>query len=128
LERFNLETRSYDKDEIADSELALILETVKSLHTSPGFDNIRQHYTAWVLSYITAVRPGSITVVGGFEQGAPMSSAQGSAVYKEEPTLTRSDVEFQRFPSGIGCTITFRFLKGHRGPNKRTFVTCKLAI
>lgn len=110
----NLGTLVYEKNELTDSELALFYAEICKLKHQPGYDNWRQHYVAWLLTYITGVRPGSLTVSCGYEKGAIVAEEEPPVRRAEDQCLRWKHVEFERFAHGIGAKITFYFLKGHR--------------
>lgn len=79
-----------------------------------GLDNWKQHYAAWLLSYITSVRPGSITVSPGYERGAELGAAHLRR--EDDETLRWQDVTFFRMEGveGISVRISFGYLKNSR--------------
>jgi hypothetical protein len=86
--------------------------------------NWKQHYTIWVLAYISAARPGSYAVSSDYRKGGPLGGAVSDELpgRAESHTLRWKDVEFRRVASGISCTVTFRFSKGHQDPHKEKYV------
>jgi hypothetical protein len=61
-----LETKHYVKNNLADSNISLFFRQLwKYRH---GLDNWKQRYLAWNLTYMTGVRPSSITVAPGYEK------------------------------------------------------------
>ncbi|KAF2733772.1 hypothetical protein EJ04DRAFT_553107 [Polyplosphaeria fusca] len=55
-----------EKNNLTDAELGLFFQEV--MRTTHGVLNIKQHYVAWVLAYITGARPGSFTVSHGYKK------------------------------------------------------------
>ena len=83
-----------------------------------GLENWKQHYVAWMLVFITSVRPGSFTTCPGYEQGAFL--ADGKTQRTQDETLRWSDVDFFRVEGGgIGFKINFQYVKGARNPHTR---------
>jgi hypothetical protein len=108
----DLEKASRPKNNLSDGELAMIFQYVIQL--KQGVDNSKQHYMAMLFAWTTAARPGAFTVTRGYEKGAP-TGVQG-VVFPENQTLFWRDVDFVRFPDGIGARVTLRYHKGYRNP------------
>lgn len=119
--QMKLATSHRHKSFLGSSELHLLFRNLLKLQF--GVENARQHYVAWVMSYMTSVRPGSITVAPGYEKGAPLG-AEG-LVRDEDATLRWKDCRFVQLDgiSGIAVQITFRYLKGHMNPYNRQIVS-----
>lgn len=112
--KHELEQHHRPKSELAATELELFYRQLSSLHS--GVDNWKQHYAAWLLVYITGVRPGSFTVCPGYEKGATLGAS--GLTRPTDETLRWSDVNFFRFPDveGIAVQVTFSYLKNQRDP------------
>ena len=116
LNNFSIEWR--EKNNLGDLELDLLWNYVKNIKV--GRVNFKQHYLAWVLAWITGVRPGSYTICSGYEKGALL--ADGTRRMTHE-TLLWSDCQFFRDDNGeIGIQITFRYSKGFRSPHTQKLV------
>ncbi|KAI4657307.1 uncharacterized protein J4E79_007379 [Alternaria viburni] len=113
-------TRSRERNELGELELGLMYARVMTLQDSVL--QTKQHYIAWVVAYITAARPGSITVSKGYQQGAPRGGAMSDSIptRTEAHTLQWSDVKFERFEQNYSCLVTFRFNKGHQDPHRQS--------
>jgi hypothetical protein len=101
VDQQNLSVEHREKNNLGTAELGEFFDIVMA--EGRGVNNWKQHYVAWVLTLMTAVRPGSLTVVRGYfddETGEPL-------------TLRWSDVQFKTMNDGIGCLITLRSAKGH---------------
>jgi hypothetical protein len=95
-----------DRNNLGTTELGGFFELIMA--EGRGVLDWKQHYVAWVLTLMTAVRSGSLTVVRGYyddETGEPL-------------TLRWSDVQFKTMNDGIGCVITFRPAKGHHDAHR----------
>jgi hypothetical protein len=66
----SLSTRSWKKSNLGDSELVLIFDYI--MEQRYGVDNLKQHWAALLLVWLTAARPGSITVSEGYGKGAAL--------------------------------------------------------
>jgi hypothetical protein len=66
-----------------------------------GRDNWKQNYLMWVLMYLTGIRPGSITVAVGYEEGATLGDGREGAARAQDETFRWSDCEFRRTDDGI---------------------------
>lgn len=113
-------TRSRERNELGELELGLMYARVMTLQESVL--QTKQHYIAWVVAYITAARPGSITVSQGYQQGAPRGGAMSDSIptRTEAHTPQWSDVKFERFEQNYSCLVTFRFNKGHQDPHRQS--------
>ncbi|KAK6429522.1 hypothetical protein LTR95_014330 [Oleoguttula sp. CCFEE 5521] len=101
-----------EKNNLTDLELNLFWDYINKVQD--GRENWKQHYVAWVLVWISAVRPGSFTVCPGYEKGALRADGTKRTV---DETLYFRDLQFFRTEdSGIGVKITFRYSKGFRNP------------
>jgi hypothetical protein len=61
---FQLLTMSYEKNNLTDTELSMMFRVVMD-DSLKGVENYYQHYVVWVLAWVTATRPGSLTVSPG---------------------------------------------------------------
>lgn len=70
--------------------------------------NMKQHFVARAMPYITSVRRGSFTVCPGFQKGADI---EGGIVQPADETLRWSDITFVKPEAFAGITvqIAFRF-------------------
>jgi hypothetical protein len=118
----SLSTNCREKNELGEFELGLMFAEVISIQY--GVLNTKQHYAAWVVSYITSARPGSITVGTGYHKGAPLGGAMSANMptRTESLTLRWADVRFEKFEQEYCCIVTFRFLKGHQDPHRDSSV------
>lgn len=62
-----LSTSHYQKNDLSEMELSLMFKKMQTMTT--GVENWKQHFIAWLMTYVCSVRPGSITVAPGYEQG-----------------------------------------------------------
>lgn len=69
---YNFETGFREKNELTDVELTLFWQHLQKIEI--GTENWKQHYLAWILMWVTSVRPGSFTVCYGYEKGSTSSS------------------------------------------------------
>jgi hypothetical protein len=120
---FELSACKYEKHNLTDSELSLFYDGI--LNSDEDVDNLKQHFVAWLLTYFTAVRPGSMTVCKGYEKGASYGLQDDRRTRPDDETLRWSDLKWVRYPHGIGVNITFRFLKNARNPYSQKNVTGK---
>lgn len=120
-ESLSVETRA--KNNLGEQELELFYNYI--MEQKRRVNSFKQHYVGWVISFITAARPGSFTVTQGYNKGAPIGGSISAQLppRKESHTLRWKDIEFRRMNNGkIACLLTFRFSKGHQDPHKRTYV------
>lgn len=96
-----LETASYDKHNLGAAELRIFWSAIHK--ERKGGLNWKQHYTAWVMVFMCSVRPGSFTVCPGYAKGDP--TGLPGEVRDTDDTLRWNDIEFIRFPKGIGLRI-----------------------
>lgn len=115
---YNFETGFREKNELTDTELTLFWQEIQKIDS--GTENWKQHYLAWLLVWVTSVRPGSFTTCYGYEKGSTISST--GAVRLTDETLRWKDVRFFRYQGTIAFKITFRFVKGHRDPHRNKVV------
>jgi hypothetical protein len=94
--RHSLKVTRMEKNNLTDTELELFWQYTKSQRDA----NLQQHYLAYILTYITSIRPGSISLSDGGEKDI----ARG--IMRDE-TLRWSDVDFFNTPDGRGM-IWFR--------------------
>jgi len=120
-----LSTEHRDKNNLGELELEMFLDQIKLEHRRVA--NLKQHYVAWVLAFMTGSRPGSFTVSSRYRKGAPMGGAAAGAVptRSESHTLRWSDIDFFRMPQGIACNLKFRFTKGHQDVHAKEYVLGK---
>lgn len=115
---YNFETSWLEKNDLTDAELELFWQQIRKLKT--GRKNWQQHFIAWLLVWITSVRPGSFTVCYGYEQGSRKADGY---VRAEAETLRWEDFEFMRLDpeagGGICVKVTFRYLKSFRVPHQK---------
>ncbi|KAF1953205.1 hypothetical protein CC80DRAFT_507400 [Byssothecium circinans] len=102
-----------------DGELAIIFRFI--MEQKYGVSNLKQHWAAMLLAWITAARPGSFTVCQGYEKGASLGVL--GRVRDTDESLRWSDVEFVHMKVGIAVRITFRYHKGYRDPNAENSVS-----
>lgn len=119
----NLSTEFREKNNLGEFELGMFYNQIM-LEEHKRIDNFKQHYTAWVLSFITGARPGSFTVSPYYRKGAPLGGAVSDSMpaRAESHTLRWSDITFERMKNGIACRLTFRFLKGYQHPYRAQYV------
>ncbi|EMC98256.1 hypothetical protein BAUCODRAFT_23062 [Baudoinia panamericana UAMH 10762] len=110
------ETEWREKTKLTVEELELFWNQISKFTT--GRENWKQHYTIWILVFMTAVRPGSLTVCYGYEKGT-LLAVGGNVTRESDETLRWSDIEFFRAPGGLGLKIMFRYLKGYRDPQRK---------
>ncbi|KAJ4305039.1 hypothetical protein N0V90_000568 [Kalmusia sp. IMI 367209] len=103
-----------EKNNLSDGELVLIFRYI--MEQRYGIANLKQHWAAMLLVWLTAARPGSITVAAGYQKGASLDVPDKVRAVNE--TLRWSDVEFLHMKGGIAVRVTFRYHKGYRDPNK----------
>lgn len=117
-----LSTDLREKNNLGEFELELFFNQLMLENTR--IDNWKQHYIAWVLSFITGARPGSISVTPHYRKGAAMGGAVSDSMptRSESHTLRWSDVTFERMKDGIACHIIFRFMKGHQDPHRQQYI------
>lgn len=123
-QRESLSVQRYEKNNLTDTELCLFFKLMTS--DTADMENTKQHYAAWLMVYISAVRPGSFTVCPGYAKGDLM--ATNSLVQFKRPedeTLRWRDVKFVKFENGVGVRITFHYVKGHRDPYKKKMIDGK---
>jgi hypothetical protein len=113
-----LSTEHRPKNNLGEFELRMFLDQIKL--EQKRVHNLKQHYVAWVLAFITGARPGSFTVASRYRKGSSMGGAASEHVPRrsESHTLRWSDIDFHRMQQGIACNLTFRFNKGHQDPYK----------
>ncbi|KAF7886788.1 uncharacterized protein EAF02_003435 [Botrytis sinoallii] len=104
----NLSTEGHLKNNLNDVKL----EVIYNYTTKEEDANLQQHYFAYLVTYITSVRPGSITVCAGYE-------ADPERNILVDETLRWSDVDFYITPGnrGIAVRLLFRYIKGYRDPH-----------
>jgi hypothetical protein len=66
-------TASYAKYNLSDPELALIFRFI--MQQDYGVANLKQHWAAMLLAWITGSRPGSFTVSHGYSKGTSLGNA-----------------------------------------------------
>jgi hypothetical protein len=66
----SLSIRSWKKSNLSDSELVMIFRYI--CEQRYGMQNLKQHWAALLLVWLTAARPGSIVVTEGYQKGAPL--------------------------------------------------------
>ncbi|KAF7943856.1 uncharacterized protein EAE97_005926 [Botrytis byssoidea] len=106
-----LATENRQKNNLGDTEL----EVMYNYSIKQADSNLLQHYFAYLVTFITSVRPGSITVCPNYEA----NKEKGILI---DETLRWSDVEFYVYPGnrGIAVRIFFRFVKGYRDPHGKS--------
>jgi hypothetical protein len=87
----SLRTTSLEKHNLTDIELELFWNYTKSKRDA----NLQQHYLAYLLSYITSIRPGSISLGDGYEK----DTARG---IERDQTMRWSDIDFFNTTDGRG--------------------------
>jgi hypothetical protein len=117
-----LSTRFHEKNNLTDTELAIMFRHITI--QDHGIDNLKQHYAAWLLAFITGARPGSFTVGGGYHRDAPIGSSilPNFPTRPTDETMRWKDIEFLRMPGGIAAKLTFRYVKGHRNPYSNSYI------
>jgi hypothetical protein len=68
--QWELSTISWSKNNLRDVELMLIFRYI--LEQQYGVENLKQHWAAMLLVWLTAARPGSISVTVGYVKGASL--------------------------------------------------------
>jgi hypothetical protein len=71
--KYGLGTASYAKYNLSDPELALIFRFI--MQQDYGVANLKQHWAAMLLAWITGSRPGSFTVSHGYSKGTSLGNA-----------------------------------------------------
>jgi hypothetical protein len=102
------------KNNLGDLELAMFFSTIR--RETVGVDNWQQHFVAWILSYITAARPGSFTVGPGYKKGASLG-LQTTKVRVEDETLRWQHCQWFYIGDSIGVRVRSHFTKGYRNPH-----------
>lgn len=66
----SLSTRywNWKKNNLSDTELVLIFRYIREQRN--GVANLKQHWAAMLLDWLTGARPGSFTVCPGYQKGA----------------------------------------------------------
>ncbi|TGO15992.1 hypothetical protein BTUL_0033g00300 [Botrytis tulipae] len=100
-----LATENRQKNNPGDTEL----EVMYNYSIKQADSNLLQHYFAYLVTFITSVRPGSITVCPNYEA----NKEKGILI---DETLIWSDVEFYVSL----CEYFFRFVKGYRDPHGKS--------
>jgi hypothetical protein len=117
--KYDLETTHLPKNNLTDAELVLFFKQLFKFET--GMAKWKLHYLAWVFTYITGVRPGTITIAPGYGKGGDTGVA--GVFVREDQTLRWEDVSFTRpnllekelgTTKGIIVRIKFRYNKGLR--------------
>lgn len=85
----NMTTASRPKNFLSSNELLMLYRVVMDANT--GVDNLKQHYAAWLLSWCTGTRPGSITVGKGYGKNDELTTGLPRGV---DETLRWSDIEW----------------------------------
>lgn len=116
-EEYQLPTECYEKNNLTEAELMLFYDAVSNM--AGDAMNWKQHALAWSLVWCTGVRPGSITVAVGYHKGASLGFEGSGHERQEDETLRWRDIEWIRYPHGIGALITYRFIKGYRSTYAR---------
>jgi hypothetical protein len=116
----NFETGWLEKNNLTDAELDLFwYQLQRKSMANMNIEDWRQHFVAWVLVWVTSMRPGSFTVADGYEAGALITVGRFQEVSE---TLRWRDLVFFRVPEakggGIGVRITWLYMKGYRNPHK----------
>ncbi|CAE7216402.1 hypothetical protein PTTW11_10820 [Pyrenophora teres f. teres] len=110
----SLSLQSWKKNNLSDSELCIIFQHICDQRY--GMENLKQHWAAMVMVWLTAARPGSFTVSCGYQAGEPLGVP--GMVRDTSSTLRWSDVQFFHMVGGIAVKITFRHIKGYQNPHK----------
>ncbi|KAJ3136141.1 hypothetical protein HK101_004052 [Irineochytrium annulatum] len=109
-----LETGRRERNFFGEPELRLLFDHI--FNKTERVDWFKQHYVAWVMSFMCGIRPGTIT----YSKGCHPADRPGAAVNTKgddmvDQTLTWNDIEFRRIresESGVKVTINFLWLKG----------------
>jgi hypothetical protein len=120
--QYGLESSFREKNDLGEPELLLFFQQITQM--TSDIADWKQHMLAWLLVFVTAVRPGSFTICPGYEAGTILGLADdpNARVRDEDETLRWRDVEFVRYKHGIGANVTYRYLKNHRNPYTRKLV------
>lgn len=132
----------WKKNNLSDGEIALIFAFI--MDQKRGLPNLKQHWAAMLLTWLTAVRPGSIVVTIGYEKSASLGMSailmcntvmliyvsQGLPGKKRpvDETLRWSDIQFVNMLCGIAVQVKLRYHKGYRNPNKNDAVIDAVCI
>lgn len=114
---FKLSTGSWKKNSLTDAELSILFRVV--MDSTIDADNMKQHYVAWCLSWITSVRPSSITVSPGYSATDTLPNGDLRGV---DGTLRWSDIEWFKDAGRICFRLTVRFIKGSQDPYAEGYV------
>jgi hypothetical protein len=87
-------TTKMEKNNLTDVELDMFWRYTKSYKGA----NLQQHYFAYLITYITSIRPGSISVSSGHEKDI-------SRGIPRDETLRWSDIDFFNTPDGRGMGL-----------------------
>jgi hypothetical protein len=71
--KYELGITTYRKNNLSDPELALIFRFI--MEQDYGVANLKQHWAAMLITWITAARPGSFTVSKGYRKGTSLGTA-----------------------------------------------------
>jgi hypothetical protein len=71
--KYNLGTTAHAKNNLSDAELALIFRFI--MEQDYGVANLKQHWAAMLLAWVTGARPGSFTVSQGYHKGASLGNS-----------------------------------------------------
>lgn len=71
--KYGLSTAAYAKNNLSDPELALIFRYI--MEQDYGVANLKQHWAAMLLAWVTGARPGSFTVSKGYRKGTSLGNA-----------------------------------------------------
>ncbi|KAK4569751.1 hypothetical protein LTR86_002720 [Recurvomyces mirabilis] len=108
------------KNNLGRAEIKMFFRQL--LEQSQQVENWQQNFVVWVLIYMTSVRPGSVTVSPGYEQGASLGAS--GLTRPTDETLRWSDLTFMRHDdfAGIAITVTFKYIKNQRNPYNKKIV------
>lgn len=119
--KFELSQEAREKNLLTSSELDLFYQQI--MHEIRRIPAWKHCYAAFLLAYMTAVRPGSFVVTKGYTSGTRLGGAGGAGMKRAEThTLFWKDVSWLRMRNGIACKITFRYSKGHQDPYRQQYI------
>jgi hypothetical protein len=67
-----LGTKAWKKNNLSDSELVMLFRYI--MDQRYGVANLKQHWAAILLVFLTGARPGSFTVTPGYHKGASLGN------------------------------------------------------
>jgi hypothetical protein len=97
----SLSVQSWKKNNLSDTELVLIYDYI--CEQRYGVDNLKQHWAAMLLTWLTAARPGSFTISSGYQKGAPLGMfkplGQPTIAINDTKRTSGSSSGYRRYPS-----------------------------